>query len=1521
MNSGIIPSASPRDTFFSLVEHIITRYHDQTIPDYKYKGVTFNCEHSQYADIRILSFSLDATLSLPDAPFFEFVVEGASFQPIILRGTRLVHLFVHDDMPNTVEGFGLLCNVQLVPFLPSNIRSLDQELLHLSALATLIAINTAISVTKLYFDERIQKLKVNRMTRAKMVTCVEYFLTWLVDRFTIADSIGPFSLTCGTSRNSCDLMHELELSDISSVSTTPVVTLVDNGGTRLVVDARIAKYVPEDRGYWFSAKGIPTGIIFNKSKIDQSENFGFELCMPGFFGALSTAVRLAIVSNHAIASAIIIENSKSFFVGSTTEYLTALTYTSTNYTPYPWSQSVRLSNITQFGRTIIDLFAYSGILHELFSAPTILDYICQLSPGRSTPINQTGLTGLDTQYAHCYSSLHHLRSLDIYFPMGKTSITSELVATTDNVVSYDIQVLLPQAKHCYAYTITSNVKNILSRRAFHDIGDFGYTHILALCYGNRHYIVPIILNKDTFFTIFQGRPYRLSDDLFLSSGPSRFELAATSKYSSVDDSRSMVESFFTPTIRKNLNGVYLASVLSQQSSLSINSNVALVIEKAGVIPWNYFSPLFRRLTGVTITNGEGRNYPKHNVELGYTSHTCGVCHRTYNHKLERAICSRAHVIAKECQISGFTYNVSTTYNVRPEHLTVACNGRFNTCTWSGEEFIVYSAYLSKCQKYLCLGDIRYKIKEMRDDNLTLSALTPFGTTSIVFRPGRDHAERSDPISSVKAFSNKYELSDTLQCTSSHMTPLIFKHKPVDMTMLMTIVMKGEEQHIDFGRYLMMLAGAIKNDGERERFDVHASLFPQKPLPLSIALDASWLDNSAPLHEYARRTCDQKLIPHFPRKKFLYTEIRFILHAINRGLRLCDNPVIIYVGAAPGSHIPLISQMFPTLRFILIDPAKFEVKKSEMHNDCIIYNEIATDSLLDHLKDEFATRQVVLISDIRNDIVGMTIEQQNQVITADNVVQNNIVLRLNPFICMLKMRLPYGPGATTTPFIDGRIMVQTRHGETSTESRLVAESPYTVRDWDCTWYEQALYYHNTITRPKTFFHNYDLPGYDRCFECTVELSAIEEYVASMQPTKTVSEVVQWLDTAIRADHWKYKIQVEAKTYDVPFLAINIHTTPAQLLDRIAQKTKLPSVEKLKMHYGPGTDYHFSFDKSFSPGKIKINDVKTIHSMIVKNARKLEKWQALLTPILTTSAIKFLEVYTYDYLTTYPGERDFTVIEYEAQLFQDTCSALSLTDNQKGDVQKIMQATHDFQDVPFDPSSVLTTVPDTTVNKLRLLMSETYKTKNMKINDEQLATYSALLVSIYDSISFKNNNMQAGPTSTAMKMISDMFNVNCEGFASPLNAFFSNYYSAFPIDTHFGSRGSLFQNDLPQGCYFLNPPFSERCISDTINYVLDQLEDAESVGEHLRILLLLRTYRSPILKELQELDVSPYYKNTAAKRIDLKALAVKSPRYTGNNAYAKFVIPREFELHVLETTGTNNTWPVTGSIDALITLLTS
>lgn len=82
---------------------------------------------------------------------------------------------------------------------------------------------------------------------------------------------------------------------------------------------------------------------------------------------------------------------------------------------------------------------------------------------------------------------------------------------------------------------------------------------------------------------------------------------------------------------------------------------------------------------------------------------------------------------------------------------------------------------------------------------------------------------------------------------------------------------------------------------------------------SIKLD---LNDLSPETKYVPPKDSKKISMQFEQRKLLMSDILFLT---NYGEQ---SDIVVYVGAAPGLHIPFLSSLFPTHTFILIDKDPF-----------------------------------------------------------------------------------------------------------------------------------------------------------------------------------------------------------------------------------------------------------------------------------------------------------------------------------------------------------------------------------------------------------------------------------------------------------------------------------------------------------------------------------------------------------------------------------------------------------------------
>lgn len=186
--------------------------------------------------------------------------------------------------------------------------------------------------------------------------------------------------------------------------------------------------------------------------------------------------------------------------------------------------------------------------------------------------------------------------------------------------------------------------------------------------------------------------------------------------------------------------------------------------------------------------------------------------------------------------------------------------------------------------------------------------------------------------------------------------------------------------------------------------------------------------------------------------------------------------VLYIGSAPGHHIPTLMECFPSFTWELRDPRTFwnVLEKDKRVN---ITKGYFKDADADALKGKID----FVISDIRRNKIDMG-EAWEQSIWDDMLMQKRWVETIAPkYGSLLKMRLPWckNPGqvcepelanATTVEYLDGMNMFQLFAGVNSHETRLLSFPPFGTRSYDFKETEVRTDYFNRIIREK---QNYDI----------------------------------------------------------------------------------------------------------------------------------------------------------------------------------------------------------------------------------------------------------------------------------------------------------------------------------------------------------------------------------------------------------------------------------------------------------------
>jgi hypothetical protein len=225
--------------------------------------------------------------------------------------------------------------------------------------------------------------------------------------------------------------------------------------------------------------------------------------------------------------------------------------------------------------------------------------------------------------------------------------------------------------------------------------------------------------------------------------------------------------------------------------------------------------------------------------------------------------------------------------------------------------------------------------------------------------------------------------------------------------------------------------------------------------------------------------------HYGQRKLLIAEVGFLTRYGSKASH------VVYVGAAPGTHIPMLARLFPNHTFELYDREKFHLSKAypETLKNIAVHRRFFEQGDAERLKG----KKILLISDIRT---GMTDKEAGERVPLDMKMQAEWVKTMRPAASQLKFRLPWAGGKTR--YFKGEARLQAWAPLASTESRLEFEGVPPLKSWDNAKYDQRLQYLNKVVRSWAFFSKPkglpDVKGVDHCFSCSLERATWEEYIA-------------------------------------------------------------------------------------------------------------------------------------------------------------------------------------------------------------------------------------------------------------------------------------------------------------------------------------------------------------------------------------------------------------------------------------------
>jgi cap2 methyltransferase len=261
-------------------------------------------------------------------------------------------------------------------------------------------------------------------------------------------------------------------------------------------------------------------------------------------------------------------------------------------------------------------------------------------------------------------------------------------------------------------------------------------------------------------------------------------------------------------------------------------------------------------------------------------------------------------------------------------------------------------------------------------------------------------------------------------------------------------------------------------------------------------------SSSPGVAYEYRKDDITSVLHWGQRKLLLTEIEFL------SLYGHLSKDVVYAGAAPGTHIAMLIELFPSHRFHLYDPAPFSL---DVHENIRIHQELFTDDIASSWEG------VLFISDVRSadlDLVGS--KETDIRVRADMASQMRWTQLIKPAMASLKFRLPWPcpDEPDEQEYLDGELHFQVWAPPKSTETRLFTNGR-SMTVYSALRYESQCFYRNTVDRLARYPHDVKgVKGLDHCGDCMGEIQVLRQYLGAESSNEGVASLMNRITSSIR-----------------------------------------------------------------------------------------------------------------------------------------------------------------------------------------------------------------------------------------------------------------------------------------------------------------------------------------------------------------------------------------------------------------------
>lgn len=190
----------------------------------------------------------------------------------------------------------------------------------------------------------------------------------------------------------------------------------------------------------------------------------------------------------------------------------------------------------------------------------------------------------------------------------------------------------------------------------------------------------------------------------------------------------------------------------------------------------------------------------------------------------------------------------------------------------------------------------------------------------------------------------------------------------------------------------------------------------------------------------------------------------------------SKPVMLYIGAAPGTHLVPLIELYPWFEWYLydeknIDPRILELNISSQGGKIVFQKRLFSESDVEYWRNyQDENKNVFIICDVRNPDYRSDLQAsiKEEMIDRDLKFQKELINKINPVKALCRVRLPsVSDSSKHYEFLDGAAYRYAFDDLDSNSFGLVVTDNETTRYWNVKQMKEATEYHNTVIRKQYF----------------------------------------------------------------------------------------------------------------------------------------------------------------------------------------------------------------------------------------------------------------------------------------------------------------------------------------------------------------------------------------------------------------------------------------------------------------------